>query len=173
MGQRKKLLLIGMLLLAMTAVSCAGGAETPFASPLGPTASAPVPTLTTLAESPIATPPSLPTEMQIPFQLKKPVAVGDGYVEGSGPPGVPILIADVTFMGTVLGSTTIDQQGTFRAQLAGPAEAKHRIGIALGDLQGTEWSQETFQDELFYGAEPLLVPTVGFFYDTFLVGPEE
>lgn len=171
MGQGKKLQLIAMLLLTLIAVSCAGGDETPLTSPPASTSWSPLPTDTTLAESPTVVPLSLPTEMQIPFQLRKPVVVGDEYIEGSGPPGVPILIADVTFMGDILGSTTIDQGGRFRVKLSKPVEAKHRIGLALGALQGTEWSQEAFQDELFYGAEAMLVPQVGFFYDTYFVGP--
>ena len=91
---------------------------------------------------------------------------------GRGPAGVPIGLLNITFMGTMLGQTTIGEDGTF-AFTVEPLEAGHRIGIVLGILDGTQWTPEYFQNSAFYGDEARSVPLVGFFYDTALVIEKE
>ena len=109
--------------------------------------------------------------MLAPFRLEKPLRVGDTRVRGSGPPEVPIILADITLMGEplVFGNTTAD--GTFDFELPQPLELNHRIGVALGDQAQTPWTEEQFRLPLFRGDEPQTVPNVGFFFDTSLVVP--
>lgn len=103
----------------------------------------------------------------IKFNLDKPIYAGDTVISGTGPAGVPIAILDITFMGEVLGQTVIKDDGTFSIEVS-PLEAAHRVGIILGVLEGTEWSETDF-DERYFGDQALNVPLVGFFYDTALV----
>lgn len=104
----------------------------------------------------------------IPFRLDKPVREGAQEITGSGPPGVPVMILDVTFMGNILGETTIDDDGTFIVTIPS-LEKNHRIGLTIGYLDGTEWSPEDFYAPEFNGDEPLQVPMVDFFFDTTMV----
>lgn len=108
----------------------------------------------------------------VPMRLNKPVQEGAVEVSGSGPAGLPIIIADVTFMGEELGSGQIDANGNFAIKLGKPLEKDHRIGIGLGDLKGTQWEKEPFSDPGFFGDESMQIPMVGFFYDTAWVQPK-
>jgi len=108
----------------------------------------------------------------VPFRLNKPVLDSATEVSGTGPAGVPVLIADVTFYGDLLGEGSIASDGTFVVQLSNPALKDHKIGIALADLTGTSWIIDDFSDPGFFGDEPLQVPVVGFFYDTTMVQGE-
>lgn len=101
----------------------------------------------------------------VPFRLNRPIIEGSKSVSGVGPPGVPIRIQDVTFMGTLLGETTIAADGTFQITVE-PLEVGHRIGVSLGDFTGTEWRTEEFQSPAYHGPEAMQVPQVGFFHDT-------
>lgn len=103
-----------------------------------------------------------------PFRLNKPLQEGSDHITGTGPAGVPIIIADVTFMGTIIGDGKIGRDGIFSIQVA-PLEKSHRIGVTLGDLKGTSWSVQDFNQSAYFGDESLLIPNVGFFYDTALV----
>jgi hypothetical protein len=105
----------------------------------------------------------------VPFRLNKPVLAGATEVSGTGPAGVPIILGDVTLYGTILGETTINADGSFLFKLSTPLEKGHRIGVALGSLEGTPWIPANFSDEGFHGEEHQLVPMVGFFYDTVMV----
>lgn len=145
----------------------------------------PIPTEATVMQSPLPTPtapestvsivptPSqgLPEEMLVAFRLEKPLRAGDTVVRGLGPQNVPIVLADVTFMGEPIVFGTIGADGTFAFELPAPLEEGHRIGLGLGDLGQTPWSEEDFRDPRLYGDEALSVPNVGFFYDTNLVAP--
>lgn len=88
---------------------------------------------------------------------------------GSGPRGVPIALLDITFGGQLLALGVIDQNGRFELELEEPLEARHRIGITLGDLTGTGWQPGDFSDRKFYGDEALNVPQIGFFFDTCMI----
>jgi hypothetical protein len=105
----------------------------------------------------------------VPFHLDKPINTSNTQVSGTGPANIPIIIADITFNGEILGNGTIGQDGKFIIQLVMPVEANHRIGIALGDLTNTDWDSSDFLDKAFFGDEFRQVPTIGFFYDTYLV----
>jgi hypothetical protein len=106
-----------------------------------------------------------------PFQLNKPVIEGATKVTGMGPAGVPILLQDVTFTGAPVGETVIGQDGTFTFQVA-PLEARHRIGVALGNLDATHFKTQDFSNVSYMGDDAMLVPQIGFYYDTTLVQPK-
>lgn len=148
-----------LLLIGLTFVSACCSektpvvSESPLASPLG-TAQSPLPA---------------PSTSAVPFQLDKPIAAGATRVTGSGPAGVPIMLSDITFGGPILAMGTIDQDGRFELELGEPLEARHRIGIALGNLTGTGWQLEDFSDRGFHGDEALSVPQIGFFFDTCMI----
>ena len=105
----------------------------------------------------------------VPFKLERPIPAGATEVRGTGPAGVPVFVADVTFMGESLGTGTIGPDGKFVVAVK-PLEANHRLGLALGNLEGTAWKPEDFYQEAFYGPDAMQVPQVGFFQDTVLVG---
>ena len=113
--------------------------------------------------------PNAPPVAVVPFHLNRPIPVGASEVSGTGPAGVPILIADVTAYGEVLAQGIIQEDGTFVIALPYPIEANHRIGLSLNDLAGTGWSEDTFSDPGFVGEEFKLVPMVGVYYDSVLV----
>ena len=93
---------------------------------------------------------------------------GDTVVRGSGPAGVPVLLVDVTFMGQNLAQTVIGPDGTFEITLSA-LEKNHRIGLMLGELAGTPWTDATFQDPGYNGMEAMQVPQIGFLFDTVFV----
>jgi hypothetical protein len=108
----------------------------------------------------------------VPFRINKPIQAGATEVSGTGPPALPIVIADVNFMGEILGEGVIGADGAFTIKLGIPLEEEHRIGVALNDLTGTPWQSNDFSDPGFFGEESRQVPTVGFFFDTAAVGGE-
>jgi hypothetical protein len=92
-------------------------------------------------------------------------------VHGTGPAGVPIFIADITFMGEPLGTGTIGPDGKFTVSVK-PLPDGHRIGLALGVLTGTQWKPEDFYLQEYYGPDAMQFPQVGFFHDTVMVGQQ-
>lgn len=111
-----------------------------------------------------------PTEVaMVPFELDKPISGGATEVTGSGPAGIPIMIVDISMGGNVLGTGTVGSDGEFTVELSQALEARHRIGIALGNLSGTGWEVTDLQDDRYYGSEALSVPQVGFFFDTYFI----
>jgi hypothetical protein len=104
----------------------------------------------------------------VPFTLEKPLAAGATTVRGTGPAGVPIVIANVTFMGEVLGQGVIGEDGGFEISVA-PLEEGHRLGIAIGELAATPWTYADFYVEGFRGDNAMQVPQVGFLFDSALV----
>jgi hypothetical protein len=151
------------MFVVLIAVSLVGGACTapqpapqPTASPL------------TANVSPLVSP--LPAAANVmPFKLDRPLLPGATEVRGTGPAGVPIFIADVTFMGDPLGTGTIGADGEFVVTVY-PLADGHRIGLALGILDGTRWKSEDFYLPAYYGPDSMQAPQVGFFHDTVMVG---
>ncbi len=105
---------------------------------------------------------------EVPFRLAKPIKAGATYVSGTGPAGVPIILADVTFMGAVMGQTTVGADGKFQFPVQA-LEANHRLGITLGDVTGTKFTLEQFYSDGYRGDGSMQVPNVGFYFDTALV----
>lgn len=105
----------------------------------------------------------------VPFQLDRPIVAGSTRVTGGGPAGVPIVLRDITFGGPVLAQGVIEKSGRFALDIARPLEARHRIGIAIGNLEGTGWQAKDFSYQGFMGEQALSVPQVDFFYDSEMV----
>ena len=102
--------------------------------------------------------------------MDKPIVAGASKVTGRGPANVPIQLHDITFGGTLLSSGLIDASGRFELEVE-PLEARHRIGIALGNLAGTGWAETDFGEDTF-GDEARSIPQVGFFYDSCMIREE-
>ena len=143
---------------AVTAYPAAGGAAKPTSLPASTESAYPVD----------AAPVSPLPEGVKPLTIVKPVVAGATQVTGTGPAGVPIVLQDVTFMGANLSVTVVREDGTFVFELP-PLERGHRIGVALGVLEGTRWKAEDFESPAYRGTEPMQVPSVGFYYDTAMV----
>lgn len=90
------------------------------------------------------------------FTIHKPVKEGDTEITGVGPADVPIILVDVTEAGTLLGKTTINQDGTFSFQLSDPLESGHSVGIQLGDISGTDFNLQDFQFSPTYYDRPYI-----------------
>jgi len=107
------------------------------------------------------------------FSLHEPLDSGQTLVTGQGPKGMTIAIADITYMGEVLGRGRIDQDGRFRIEVAPPLIANHRIGIML-DPEATDitYTAGLFADlERFRGDNAITIPNVGVAYDAASVRP--
>ncbi len=117
---------------------------------------------------PYPSPKEIPSDI-IPFTLEKPVSNGDTIISGTGPAGVPIEVVDVTLMRLVLARGVIEDDNSFSFELSEPLEKGHRLGIALAELAGTEWTEEQFANKFYNGSRAMNVPTVGFFFDTAMV----
>lgn len=121
------------------------------------------------AVSPLTSPLPAAAVSATPFQIERPLIAGATEVRGTGPAGVPVFIADVTFMGEPLGVGTIGPDGKFVVSVPALPDT-HRIGLALGVLDGTQWKAEDFYRPEFFGKDSMQAPQVGFFHDTVLVG---
>ena len=89
-----------------------------------------------------------PTTSEYPlgpdFSIDQPAVGGDTVVTGNGPAGVPIILINVSEVGTILGETVIESDGTFTMELETPLKSNHTIGLQVGDLEGTEFNPEEF-----------------------------
>ncbi len=123
-----------MMIVGILLISCCSGSKT--------------------GESPLATPGGSPLENQSPVStplpaivLNEPVRAGDTQVSGSGPPSLPIRLYDVGLTGDELGSEVIGKNGTFKVKLASPLRAGQRVGLALGDMTGTDFSYDALKEQ--------------------------
>ena len=80
------------------------------------------------------------------FSFDTPVAAGDDFVTGIGPADVPIKLIDVSEVGLMLSETLIDNDGVFKFTLEEQLVSGHTIGIQLGDLENTEFSEGDFRE---------------------------
>lgn len=90
------------------------------------------------------------------FFINEPVRSGDTVVTGSGPANVPIILVNVSFVGEVLGETTIDEAGNFVFEIDNQLEANHSIGLQLGDITGTDFTETQFLYNENYYERPLI-----------------
>ena len=104
------------------------------------------------------------------FQIARPLKAGDTVVKGNGPAGIPIVIVSVTTMGNQLGSGVIGPDSQFAISVQ-PLTANIRIGLKLGDLEGTGRTYEEFFAPEYLGDEAQALPLVDNFLDTALVKP--
>ena len=151
-----KLNYVCVMLIVMSLVVTGCSAQQPAASPLAANV------------SPLASPSPAAIDV-VQFKIERPVLPGATEVRGTGPAGVPIYIADVTFMGDLLGTGTISSDGKFVVKVQ-PLADGHRIGMALGILDGTRWKPADFYQPAYYGPDFMQAPQVGFFHDTVMVG---
>lgn len=105
----------------------------------------------------------------VPFLIERPLLPGATVIRGTGPANVPILIVDASFMGEILAKTTIDPSGVFEVEVE-PLVDKHWIGVALDNLDGTEFTRADFAAIGFRGPGAAQIPQVGFIYDSVVVG---
>ena len=156
------------VLLPIALVSLAAGILS-GCSPASPAGGAPIADPPAIVGDPMPPTATIPPGPGVaPFVLARPVRQGDTVVRGSGPAGVPVLLVDVTFMGQNLAQTVIGPDGTFEVTMQA-LESNHRIGLMLGELAGTPWTDASFRDPGYNGKEAMQVPQVGFLYDTVLV----
>jgi len=99
------------------------------------------------------------------FSFDTPVAAGDEFITGTGPAGVPIKLIDVSEVGLVLSETLIDNEGVFKFTFEEPLVSGHTLGIQLGDLENTEFSEGDFQYSDSYYERPM----VGILFDMLVV----
>jgi hypothetical protein len=90
------------------------------------------------------------------FSIDTPVVGGDLVVTGKGPSEVPIRLISVSEIGILLGETVITTDGTFTINLQEPLNANHTIGLQIGDLAGTEFSESDFLYSPTYYERPLV-----------------
>jgi len=116
-----------------------------------------------VAESayPIVTPTKDPKMNGPKFEINKPVFGGSKVVTGTGPANVPIILIDVTEMGTFLGQTTIDENGDFIFNLDEELVSYNAIGLQIGDLSETNLNYEDF----IYSEDYIDRPLIGIVFD--------
>lgn len=151
-------LVCALVTLTLLLAACGTATPSPTTPPLANTPSSPEP-----YPAPGNEPTSDPNIH--PFRLDTPLLPGATKITGSGTPGVPVLVLDITTMGTLVGEATIQADGTFSMEVA-PLEKEHRLGVTIGNLDGTQWKLSDFENRAYFGENAHLVPQVGFFYDT-------
>ena len=118
--------------------------------------------LTSPIQPTIAPTPTLP--FGPPFTIDRPLLPNSTVVTGQGPPGVPIKVVNVTRAGRELGAGVIGPDGHFAIEVS-PLPPGERIGIMLGDVEGTPFKEEDF----LRGEGYVDIPLVGILFDTVLV----
>ncbi len=104
----------------------------------------------------------------VPFVIDRPLREGDTRITGSGVPGIPIVLEDVTFAGKFIAAGVVDDNGRFDIQLSAPLEARHRVGLIL-NIADTPYNEQDLMDQGFRGEGAMVIPQVGFYHDTFMV----
>ena len=90
------------------------------------------------------------------FFINEPVRSGDIVITGRGPANVPIILVNVSYVGEVLATTTIDETGNFVFEIDNPIEANHSIGLQLGDISGTDFLETQYLYNENYYERPLI-----------------
>lgn len=175
MKQRTQVLGI-IIVAAIFVVGCSSTTPTSQVSPLA--------TPATVSVEPTSFDSALPTPEEaspgetvlvegLVFSLDEPLTAGDTEVTGTGPKGIPIVIADLTLMGEVMGRGTIGPDGRFEIQIAPPLIVNHRIGVMLdAESIELEFTQEVLdQLETFKGKNAITIPRIGAVFDAASVVP--
>lgn len=119
------------------------------------------PTFAAEVAYPIVTPTKNPKMNGPKFEINEPVVGGSKVVTGTGPANVPIVLIDVTEMGTLLGQTIIDANGDFIFNLDEELIPYNAIGIQLGDISGTNFDSKNF----IYSDDYIDRPLIGIIFD--------
>jgi len=132
-------------------------------------------TALTTSSSPVVTsdssplsPPSAEIPEEFRFSINEELLViGATQVEGTGPPGIGIIIVDVTLMGQRLGDGYIQPDGTFSIYINPPLEKYHYIGIQVGVPVSQEAGPEYLQQFVPYAGDGVMdMMMVGTLWDT-------
>jgi hypothetical protein len=99
------------------------------------------------------------------FEIDRPVKASDTVIKGTGLPGTVLEVHDVTRMGVQLGGGTVGSDGQFEITV-GQLTPSVRIGITLAEPNDSIWANQAV-----LGPQALVVPMVGTYLDTVLVGP--
>lgn len=99
------------------------------------------------------------------FEIERPVKASDTVIKGTGLPGIPLEVHDVTRMGAQLGGGTVGEDGRFEITVA-ELTPSVRIGITLVEPDDSIWANPAV-----LGPQSLVVPMVGAYLDTVLVEP--
>lgn len=125
-----------------------------------PTVAIPTPVTSYPEPEPVNTP-----ENGVAFAFERPIGPGDTVIRGVGPAGLEVRVVNVTFMGDVMATTTVGDDGQFEVTV--PAlEPGVRIGLTA-DIEGTDLA-----DRIVPGEGALGVPQVGYFFDTVVIVAE-
>ncbi len=149
-----------------------------------PTPSIQEPVLAEDGSYPVATQPVMPEPTPLPenypadsaetfleprFQFDLPVSAADTTISGQAPPGLAIVIADVTFNGATLGSGVVDENGRFEIGVSGLNQG-NRIGVTFGELEeGLDLAAMAEKYFPYRGDNFSNIPNVGIFYETTIV----
>jgi hypothetical protein len=169
---RNFILIIIVLLVTVGSAGCKNVTPTTSTSPITEPNSPITEPISPIMESasPISTPlPEVPASLSlVPFAFDRPLREGDTRVTGTGVPGIPIVIEDVTFAGRFIASGQIDDDGRFDISLSAPLEAGHRVGLIL-HIADTSYTEQDFANPGFRGEGAIMLPQIGFYHDTFMV----
>ena len=116
-------------------------------------------------QSPLAIPPPLPEGPL--FTINTAVSVGDTVVRGTGGPGVPLRVVNVTQYASELGQGKVGPDGEYEIELSQGLRAGERMGLMLGDLAGTNLQADDFG----HGPGYRDVPLIGVVFTSTLVVP--
>jgi hypothetical protein len=153
---------IASLLLLLLLAACQTRPEPEHVPQLTstPTAEVILPVATPTAPLPTATPTvQVPANVR-PFAIEEPLIADMTQVKGEGPPGLSIVIVDVTYMGEQIGGGTMGKDGTFSIEVL-PLREGHRVGIMLGSELPPDLA--TFKDQL-WGEGGMSIPKIGDIY---------
>lgn len=127
----------------------------------------PIPTATMPAEYPANG--STEQFLEPRFRLDLPLEPGATLVTGQAPPGLALIVADVTYNGEVLGSGVAGDDARFSIEVA-PLRPGNRVGVTFGEIEAglslVEMAEKYYQ---YRGEGFTNIPNVGIFYDSALV----
>lgn len=153
---------IASLLLLLLLAACQTRLEPEHVPQLTstPTAEVVSPVATPTAPLPTATPTvQVPAKVR-PFAIEEPLIAGMTQVKGEGPPGLSIIIVDVTYVGEQIGGGIVGEDGTFSIEVS-PLREAHRVGIMLGAELPSDLAM--FKDKL-WGEGGMSIPRIGDIY---------
>lgn len=151
---RAFVLLFLVMATAGGAVGCAAtSTPTAFVSPVSPLAT------NSVLPTPVAE--ESPGDV---FRIDEPLEAGDVRVSGSGPADLPIVVADLTLMGEVLGRGTIGGDGDFELQVT-ELITNHRVGIMLDPQMVEVYTADLLaRIEELVGEGAIVLPHIGRVY---------
>jgi hypothetical protein len=101
------------------------------------------------------------------FTLDLPLKAGDTTVRGTGMPGVPLRVVNVTQMASELGRGIVESDGSFEIQLVEGLPPQERIGLMLGDLGDSAFQKTDF----IAGPGYTDIPYIGVVFTSTLTSP--